>query len=240
LSISIIGAGALGSTVAEILARGGVAKMLLVDHDDLEPGNLVRHTLTGADVGHKKATATAARLQSSAPMSSISTHADSLPSGDHLQQLLEPFDIVLDCSGEDEVLRRLAESWWPIPRRFLSTSLGFAAKRLLLFAAQACAFPFNEFSAAVRPWLATEQSEWSMAGETLEGAGCWSPLFPARCDDVWLGAVATVKYLESLARGDWVYGLRVLEQSSDEDVVGYREVELDSVSAGDEGGDSWV
>jgi hypothetical protein len=239
-SIAVIGAGALGSTVAEILARGGVASILIVDHDDLEPGNLVRHTLIGADLGCNKATATATRLQGAAPMSSISAHAASLPCGDRLQKLLEPIDIVLDCTGEDEVLRRLGEAWWTIPRRFLSASLGFAAKRLFLFGAQACAFPFEEFAAAVKPWLAAERSQWSAAGETLEGAGCWSPLFPARCDDVWLGAVATVKYLESMVQGTWANELRVLEQSLDEGIAGYRVVELDAASAdanvADEGG----
>lgn len=230
-SIAIIGAGALGSSVAEILARGGVANMLIVDHDDLKPGNLVRHTLIGADLGRNKATATAARLQGAAPMSTISGHADPLPSGDCLVKLLEPFDIVLDCTGEDEVIKRLAEAWWSIPRRFLSASLGFAAKRLFLFRAQACAFPFDEFAGALRPWLAAERSHWSRAGETLEGAGCWAPLFPARCDDIWLGAVATAKYLESLGQGNWASELRVLEQSLDESVVGFRVVELDAVSA---------
>lgn len=230
-SIAVIGAGALGSAVAEILARGGVTSILIVDYDDFEPGNLVRHTLIGSDLGRNKATATAARLQGAAPMSSISAHAASLPSGERLQKLLEPFDVVLDCTGEDEVLRRLAEAWWSIPRRFLSASLGFAAKRLFLFGAQACAFPFDEFSAAVKPWLAAERSQWSAAGETLEGAGCWSPLFPARCDDVWLGAVTTAKYLESVVKGTWAKELRVLEQSLDEGVAGYRMVELDALSA---------
>lgn len=239
-SIAVIGAGALGSTVAELLARGGVANILIIDHDNLEPGNLVRHTLIGTDLGRNKATATAARLQCAAPMSSISAHAASLPCGDRLQKLLEPIDIVVDCTGEDEVLRRLAEAWWTIPRRFLSASLGFAAKRLFLFRAHACAFPFEEFAAAVKPWLAAERSQWSTAGETLEGAGCWSPLFPARCDDVWLGAVATVKYLERMVQGASANGLHVLEQSLDEGIAGYRVVEINAASAdaniADEGG----
>lgn len=234
--IAVIGAGALGSTVAELLARGGVTNILIVDPDNLEAGNLARHTLIGADLGRNKAEATAARLQGAAPMSRVSTHAASLPCGERLQQLLEPFDIVLDCTGDDEVLRRLGEAWWSIPRRFLSASLGFAAERLFLFGAQACAFPFDEFAAAVRPWLDSERSQWSTAGETLEGAGCWSPLFPARCDDVWLGAVATVKYLERIAQGTWANELRVLEQSCDEGIVGYRVVDLDSANVGDGGG----
>lgn len=231
-SIAVIGAGALGSAVAELLVRGGVADILIVDPDDFEPGNLARHTLIGADIGRNKAAATAARLRGAAPMSRISTHTAPLPCGDRLQQLLEPVDIVLDCTGEDEVLKRLGETWWSIPRRFLSASLGFSAERLFLFRAQACTFPFDDFAAAVKPWLDAERSKWSKAGETLEGAGCWSPLFPARHDDVWLAAVAIAKYLESLAhQGTWGNELRVLEQSLDEGIVGYRAVELDAASA---------
>ena len=36
-------------------------------------------------------------------------------------------------------------------------------------------------------------------GETLEGAGCWSPLFPARMDDLLLAASSTIKFLEEMA-----------------------------------------
>ena len=226
-SVAVIGAGALGSTVAELLVRGGVTDILIVDHDDLEAGNLVRHTLTGADLGRNKAIATAARLQGAAPMSRITSHAAWLPRGDALQTLLEPFDIVLDCTGEDDVLSRLSVAWWSIPRHFLSASLGFAANRLFLFGAHACSFPFEEFEGAVRPWLAAERSRWTAAGETLEGAGCWSPLFPARSDDVWLAAVATVKYLERASGGMIPDGLRVLEQRSDEGLAGYQRVELE-------------
>ena len=116
-SVVLIGAGALGSAVAESLARGGVSEMLIVDYDDLEAGNLVRHTLNGADIGCNKATATATRLQSAAPMSRISAYGGSLPSSDSLRDLLEPFDIVLECTGEDDVVRSLGDAWWTIPRR---------------------------------------------------------------------------------------------------------------------------
>lgn len=230
-TFAIIGAGALGSAVAELLARGGVADMLIIDHDDLEAGNLVRHTLTGADLGLNKATATATRLQGTAPMSRISACAGSLPRGGGLHDLLEPFDIVLDCTGEDDILRRLGEAWWSIPRSFLSASLGFAAKRLFLFWAQVCSFPFEEFEAEMKPWLAAERSQWWSEGETLEGAGCWSPLFPARYDDVWLAAVAIVNYLERAVQEERSDGLRVFEQRSDEGITGYRIVELEAASA---------
>ena len=209
---AIIGAGALGSAIAELLGRAGVSRMLLVDHDDLEAGNLVRHTLTSADLGRNKAGATVERLRLASPMAHITASTSALPQGRALAELLEPFELVLDCSGEDDVLRRLGAAWWPVPRSFVSVSLGVAAQRLFLFYASACAFPFDDFADELGPWLSRERAAWRDAGETLEGAGCWSPLFPARVDDVWLAAVAAVKFIERLATEELAPGLHVLEQ----------------------------
>jgi len=39
---------------------------------------------------------------------------------------------------------------------------------------------------------------WAEDGETLEGAGCWSPLFPARMDDLLLSASSTIKVIEEV------------------------------------------
>src|SRR6185295_3555561 len=50
-SVLLIGAGALGSAVAELLVRGGVHKIIVMDQDILQVGNLVRHSLGLADVG---------------------------------------------------------------------------------------------------------------------------------------------------------------------------------------------
>lgn len=210
--VAIIGAGALGSAVAELLVRGGVNDILIIDYDLLEVGNLVRHTLICRDLGKNKAARVVARLKGAAPMARLSAFEGSLPQGDDLHKLLERFDVVIDCTGEDEVVRRLGGVWWSMPRIFLSASLGFAACRLFLFEAQGCSFPADDFLAEISPWIDGERSEFSEAGETLEGAGCWSPLFPARSDDVWLAAVATVKHLERSMGDELRSGLTVYEQ----------------------------
>ena len=62
--VLIIGAGSLGSAVAEVLVRGGLRQLIVCDGDLLEHGNLARHTLGIQDVGEWKAVALAARLQS--------------------------------------------------------------------------------------------------------------------------------------------------------------------------------
>jgi len=225
-SVALIGCGALGSAVAELLIRGGVRRLLLIDHDDLEVGNLVRHTLTGAEIGLKKASAIASRLQSAAPMSQISSLDDRLPSKVDLINLLESYEIVVDCSGEDVVLRSLSDAWWSIPKMFVSASVGYAAKHLFLFGSRNCAFPLDKFIESITPWLKKTRTEWMEKGETLEGVGCWSPLWPARSDDIWLASVATVKYLELLSIGSAKEGITVYEQRINDDNIGYVKSEL--------------
>lgn len=49
--VAIIGLGSVGSSVAELLLRSGVRRLVLVDGDVMLPGNLERHTLDWRDVG---------------------------------------------------------------------------------------------------------------------------------------------------------------------------------------------
>jgi len=62
-TVLVAGCGALGSNLAETLARAGVGHIVLVDDDRLELGNLQRQALlTEADVGSPKARAVAEAL----------------------------------------------------------------------------------------------------------------------------------------------------------------------------------
>ncbi len=55
--VAIIGVGAVGSFVADLLVRGGVRSLTLVDHDVVLPGNLVRHLVDGTHIGKSKVNA---------------------------------------------------------------------------------------------------------------------------------------------------------------------------------------
>jgi adenylyltransferase/sulfurtransferase len=64
--VAIVGVGALGSVLAEILARAGVGRLTLVDRDYVEASNLQRQSLfteEDAEQGLPKAVAAAARLR---------------------------------------------------------------------------------------------------------------------------------------------------------------------------------
>lgn len=61
--VAVFGLGSIGSQVAELLAKGGVDGLLLIDADKLEAGNVMRHTIGLEGVGQSKATAVRERLR---------------------------------------------------------------------------------------------------------------------------------------------------------------------------------
>jgi molybdopterin/thiamine biosynthesis adenylyltransferase len=65
--VAIVGCGSLGSKLAVMLARSGVASFLLVDDDILLPDNLVRHDLDWRDVGTHKVDSLADKIQLANP-----------------------------------------------------------------------------------------------------------------------------------------------------------------------------
>jgi hypothetical protein len=197
--IAVLGVGALGSVVCEVLVRAGVKDIALVDEDVLESGNINRHVATLADVGKPKVPVVARRLRQISPTVRVTEFNANLPSATQaIEAQLDEFDIVVDCTSSDAVLSSLARAWWSLPRTFASFSLGFGGKRLFSYGVSGNRFPNADFARSVRPWLDHESKEWGGSDEVLEGAGCWSPLFPARYEDILLAAAVCVKELEAL------------------------------------------
>ena len=55
--VHIIGCGAAGSTIAELLARAGLSKVTLYDFDKVEPHNIANQMFKDSDIGRNKAEA---------------------------------------------------------------------------------------------------------------------------------------------------------------------------------------
>jgi hypothetical protein len=224
LRVVMLGVGALGSHIAEMLARAGVSELALVDDDLIQAGNVCRHSATLADVGKRKVRAVAQKLRQISPTVRVTEVLEALGgSPSEVMERLDEYDAIIDCTASDEVLMLLASAWWPIPRLFASFSMGYGAKRLFSFGANGHTFPHDDFVRSIRPWLEHETRTWAASTEVFEGAGCWSPLFPARCDDVALAAAVCIKQLEALVAGPPPESrLRVFAQSmSDEGFAGF-------------------
>jgi len=196
--VLLIGAGAVGSAVAELLVRAGVYNITIIDGDRLEAGNLVRHTLGLGQLDEYKASATANRLDQVAPHVSVEAINSHFPPTQETGRVqLQKCDIILDCTGRDEVLHHLQSFSWAGPKLFFSISIGFKARRLFLFIARESSFPHSVFREQIEPWLEREMHEQSGEEFPREGIGCWHPVFPARVDDIWMLASVAVKQIES-------------------------------------------
>jgi len=98
----IIGAGALGSPVAEQLAKSGIGKLTLVDGDTLNSANIGRHTLGADSIGFYKVE----RLAESIAVRWVScdAHGFSMSIQQWLKNhTLRNIDIILDLTGEPSV-----------------------------------------------------------------------------------------------------------------------------------------
>lgn len=192
-----IGAGAVGSTIAELLVRTGQKKLTIVDDDRLQAGNLVRHTLNIEDIYIPKAEALAKKLNQTSPHVIVKGIKTKFPQYDSKVLDLEEFNAIIDCTGEDEVLHHLAHIEGEKERIFISISLGYGAKRLFVFFANNKKFPHHAFMSLIQPWLLKEKVETADIEFPREGIGCWHPIFPARAEDVWLLTSTAFKYIES-------------------------------------------
>jgi predicted ThiF/HesA family dinucleotide-utilizing enzyme len=200
-NVVILGVGALGSRLAEHLARAGAKALTLIDAQVLTAGNICRHTTTLKDVGVNKVDAVKQRLRQISPAVEVETVDMNLSGGAYfVTDALEEFDVVVDCTASDAALASLAAGWWSNRKAFASFSLGNRARWLYSFGVVGNEFPGTSFDEAFAPWRreSLEASTGLDAAAVREGPGCWSPLFPARDDEVAMAAAACVAELESL------------------------------------------
>lgn len=198
--ILVLGAGAIGSSVTELLVRGGCQRLTVVDDDILDTGNLCRHTLSFRHIRTCKAVALAARLNGLSPHATV----EGIPRAFHEcrgaeQQRMAECDIIIDCTGDDGVARQMNMFPWTGDKLFTSVSIGLCARRLFVFGAQGETFPHADFVDALAPWLKKELQEYEGFELPREGAGCWHPIFPARCDDVWMMSAIALKRIDAWA-----------------------------------------
>lgn len=189
--ICIVGCGSLGSQVAEFLVRGGCVRMVLIDSDCVEYGNLCRHILTSFSVGRGKAQMLAARLRSIIPMSNIEAYQCKLPGNGSkgcqcVRDTVVSCDIILDCTGDINGgmwLSHLTGNNKPVRalRAFMSgeaefLSLCLSGKNRTLRSVERS---LNETMIQAPDWEGMDWTRYKAKdGLMVRGVGCWSATFP--------------------------------------------------------------
>lgn len=109
-SALLIGAGAIGSPVAVELAKAGIGKLIVVDHDNVDPATIRRWVYGVSAFNHHKGAVLREKLEAEYPwttiepqpirIGSIENEAYAPKQGEVLTGLIASADLVIDCSAE--------------------------------------------------------------------------------------------------------------------------------------------
>lgn len=100
--VAIVGVGALGSFIADMLVRSGIRHLTLVDGDVVMPGNLVRHLVGPEAIGLSKVKAVKQHLIAREEIAAdqIDVIDEALTSGDEAVDLVRSHDLVVDATAD--------------------------------------------------------------------------------------------------------------------------------------------
>ena len=138
-NVLIVGAGGIGCTSAELLARAGVGKLTIIDPDTIEVSNLQRQiAFTPQDLGQYKAEVLAKRLYQINPYIQIDYLTERLDDT-NIDKLLQQQDLVLDgCDNfSTRYLVNAASKKLSVPL-ISASAIGFQGQLLMVDADSAC------------------------------------------------------------------------------------------------------
>lgn len=194
--IALVGLGAIGSIVADVLTHSGIQYIGLWDGDIVEPGNICRSSYQLRDLGQSKVDAIKTKIQSINPFVNISeviphgywsydanfsnyvngTFYDNVNYNNQEEAVkqLDNFDLIIDCTGSNEMLHFLSYAASNID--IISMCITNHANDLLCITNKD-GNPFEQRKAYL------SRIEQDTKNFYIEGEGCYSPTFLANnCD----------------------------------------------------------
>ena len=188
LKFGVIGLGALGSNVCELLVRQGVKHIKIADSDIINVGNLARHTLTISDIKKYKADALSDKLALISPSVEVEfKHQDICEDN---KTWLEDCDVVIDCTGNNKLIELFNKEFNNLKHFFIG-AFNYGATKFAYY--YECAKKVN--SALFFSKTKDFYNEKTIKEENLimEGIGCYHPVFPALDSNVKIWAAIFVK-----------------------------------------------
>lgn len=197
-NVLLIGCGAIGSTIADLLVRGGTEKMWLCDGDIVQGGNLVRGTFEVNDIGRSKAEALKDHLRRANPNCEVWAGAMGIAYA-KFRVPIRGVDWVFDCTGADDVLRHIGMAELHADAKIVSLSTTWEAVRLLAVYSPRPDFDPDRIVDALRT---AHQEVDQHTSIQAEGIGCFHPAFPADPHRIALHAAAALERIRHWEEGN--------------------------------------
>jgi hypothetical protein len=107
--IAVVGCGAVGSYIADLLFRAGALKLTLIDPQRLRPGNLIRHVASVDDVGKAKVIGVRNHLaRTGLPIPDVRLLVGSIDSLRKAMDLVRDHTLVIDATADSRASSLLA------------------------------------------------------------------------------------------------------------------------------------
>jgi len=180
--VLILGVGALGSSLAEILVRGGLKNLTVNDIDVVEPGNICRSTYSFTDIGRSKTEQLCVRLMNISPFVEVDITDGIIPSSPKSEDYvlfktnLEKFDIIFDCAANNGIVQMLSDM--KLTSKVFYLSMTDRAKDMLCISNIDCRSMIERKNQMLFSLDSTQEAGFR------EGTGCWHPTFEASYFDI--------------------------------------------------------
>jgi len=193
-SVTVVGVGAIGSFVADLLARAGVRRFCLVDPELLIPGNSVRHLIGEPGWGRWKADAVRRHLEATYPGIEVEVDLSSVTSFAEAAARFGRSDLVVDSTASDTCSLLLGHQ-----ARELGLPLLVVACQRAGMVARVDRYPISAGEDHGPPVLALGSEP-----EPLIATGCGEPVSPTPPHAVLFAAAAACEAAIRLLRGEHV------------------------------------
>ena len=178
--VAVVGIGAIGGTLADLLVRGGCRSLALFDYDMIQPGNICRSVYPFFAINRSKTHYLRNHLIVTSPYVEVENrevlpvyHPDD-PKFEELKASLEEFDIIFDCSANTRVAWMLDAA--DLSAQVMNLSVTDGAESFLMVTDPVGVLDVKE--KILREMGVAPQPEF------YEGIGCWSPTFRASAADL--------------------------------------------------------
>ena len=188
-TVAVVGVGAIGSVVADLLSRSGIGKLLLLDGERMRPGNHIRHLIRAGFVGQPKAEAVAKHIQTTdySPSAGVYPFNVKLRTPEEVAEVFHIADLVVDAAADPTTTELLIGAAESLEKGLLVTYLQRDGD-----VARLERYPMLE-SEDQEPPVPPQADK----RELLRESGCGDPVSPASPSSVWASAG-----LASLAAAD--------------------------------------
>jgi len=221
-NVLMIGVGTIGSVMANIMVHEGIKDITLIDNDYLEIGNLSRYNLTLNELYKHKSEEFSKHLNKINPFANAKYIKSTFDYDEEETQNYDKFDIIVDCTGENQVLHDLEKYDFKSEKIFISVSIGINADDIYLLLQKGCKFNASNFINELQPFMIENQERLDEMDLPRDGTKCWMPVFPVKYHDILSISSLAVKVIEKFIESNEKEWIKIYNKEDTFDFIGYK------------------